>query len=62
MPEVLLFLIVIALVVGIGIAALFRFLYNLASRRAEELMKRFPDARLVVRGANFYGQQSRGVT
>jgi hypothetical protein len=48
-------------VVFLALVASFAFLRRLADDRERAARERFPDARLIVRGANFFGQQSSGV-
>src|SRR5512134_3616363 len=61
MSPVALILGIVALVAAI-LAAVFIPLRWRAARRAQAARERFPNARLIVPGANFFGQQSHGVT
>jgi hypothetical protein len=51
----------IVLLVLVILAAVFIPLRLLAARRTEDIRQRFPNAKRVVPGALFYGQESRGV-
>jgi hypothetical protein len=51
---------IVVLVLAI-IAAVFIPLRRMAARRTEEVRARFPNARLIVPGANYFGQESESV-
>jgi len=60
MSPIELTLAIVVLVVVI-LAAVFIPLRRMAARRTEAVRARFPKARLIIPGANFFGQESQGV-
>lgn len=57
-PIILFTLVLIAVIV----IAVFMWLRGIARQREQSMLERFPNARLIVPGANFFGQQSKGAT
>jgi hypothetical protein len=51
----------ILLLVAALLGIVFVPLRRLAAQRTQAIRERFPNAKLIVPGANFYGQESRGV-
>lgn len=59
MPIVLL-IIIILLAVFVPLGLVFGVLRRVAARQEQAARQRFPDAKLIVSSANYFGQQSRG--
>jgi hypothetical protein len=50
------------LVIGVIFFFVFTALRRVAAQRGEEAQQKYPGAKAIIRGASFFGQQSRGVT
>jgi hypothetical protein len=61
MPSVVLIVFIVVVVTGLGLFATLYLLRRAMLDRAQAARERFPNAKLVVPGANFYGQESKGV-
>jgi hypothetical protein len=49
------------LITAVVLVLVFMLLRRVARQREQAMRQRFPNARMIVRGANFFGQQSKGV-
>lgn len=49
-------------IIAVPLFAALLWLHRLAAQRAQAARERFPNARLIVPGANFFGQESHGLT
>jgi len=56
--SIIIIVVIILAIVGVAYIAIQRVF----ARRADAIRERFPQAKTIVAGANFFGQESRGVT
>jgi hypothetical protein len=66
MPSDALLLMIPIILITLGVMAAafalaFLWLRNLARRRQKAMLQRYPNARSIISGANFFGQESKGV-